>query len=107
MRAVSSLVAVCGLCACQMSAPLQQSAEEVVRGQAKTVINTVVERKMPGLNAAPVTDCIIDNASMDELFTISKATVTGIDDSTVSTVMDVAKRPDTVTCIAKIKLGLN
>ncbi|WP_295535103.1 succinate dehydrogenase [uncultured Thioclava sp.] len=107
MRSLAFLVALTGLCACQMSAPLQQSAEEVARGQAKTVVNTVVESKMPGLNAAPVTDCIIDNASMNEVFTIAKATVTGIDDSTVSTVMDVAKRPDTVTCIAKNKLGLN
>jgi predicted ThiF/HesA family dinucleotide-utilizing enzyme len=107
MRAIVSIVALTGLCACQMSAPLQQSAEEAARGQAKTVVNTVVESKMPGLNAAPVTDCIIDNASMNEVFTIAKAAVTGIDDSTVSTVMDIAKRPDTVTCIAKNKLGLN
>jgi len=107
MRTVASIVALTGLCACQMSAPLQQSAEEAARGQAKMVVNTVVESKMPGLNAAPVTDCIIDNASMNEIFTIAKATVTGIDNGTVSTVMDVAKRPDTVTCIAKNKLGLN
>lgn len=93
---------VLGLSACTLG----QSAEEVARNQAKSVVNTVVAQKMPGVNAAPVTDCIIDNASMSEIYTISKGAVVGVTNDTVSAVMTIAQRPATMQCIAKNGLSL-
>lgn len=106
-RAAIHIAACLALAACQMGTPLQQSAEEVARAQAKSVINTVVAQKMPGVNAAPVTDCIIDNATLPEIFTIAKGAVTGVSNETIATVLSVSKRPETASCIARNTLGLS
>lgn len=86
------------------------TAQEVVtkgtRDTAKTVVNQVVERKFPGLNAAPITDCVIDNASTSEILTIAKASVVGIQPDTVDTVVSISQRPETAACIAKNGLKL-
>ncbi|MFC5737675.1 hypothetical protein DFO80_10643 [Rhodobacter sp. 140A] len=97
-----SLLAAAALSACTMG----QSAEEVARAQAKSVVNGVVAQKMPGVNAAPVTDCIIDNASMGEVYSIAKGAVVGVSADTVSTVMTIAQRPATMSCIARNGLGV-
>lgn len=91
-----------GLSACTLG----QSAEEVARAQAKSVVNTVVAQRMPGVNAAPVTDCVIDNATMSEIYTISKGAVVGVTEETVTTVLSIARRPDTVGCITRNSLSL-
>ncbi|HEY0214609.1 MAG TPA: succinate dehydrogenase [Paenirhodobacter sp.] len=104
MRAIGVLAALTALAACMGSTGL--SPEALARSQAKTVVNSVVAQKMPGVNAAPVTDCVIDNASMSEIYTISKGAVVGVDATTVNTVMTIAKRPDTLNCITKNGLAL-
>ncbi|MFT3689869.1 succinate dehydrogenase [Paenirhodobacter sp.] len=93
---------VLGLSACTLG----QSAEEVARNQAKSVVNTVVAQKMPGVNATPVTDCVIDNASMPEIYTISKGAVVGVSPDTVNAVMTIAQRPATMQCVAQKGMGL-
>lgn len=99
MRAALALVAVLSLAACA-------AGETAVRDQAKGVVNTVVAKKLPGVNAAPVTDCVIDNASMGEVLTIAKGAKLGITDETVKTVMTVFQRPATTQCIANNGLKL-
>lgn len=82
------------------------AADTVARGTAKSVVNGVVAQKFPGVNAAPVTDCVIDNATRFEIFDIAKAGATGVTPSTVETVTTIASRPETVQCISKNGLGL-
>ena len=84
----------------------QDAVTQTTRSSAKSVVNSVVEKRFPGVNAAPITDCIIDNASTSEIFKLAGAAVTGVDDSTIKTVVDITKRPDTTKCIAKASLGL-
>ena len=71
---------------------------EIARDQAKGVVNDVVESKVPGIDATPVTDCVIDNASGSEIVEIAGAAVTGIQDSTVDLVLDIATRHETINC---------
>ncbi len=104
MRVVAILSAVAALSACMGGAGL--SPEALARSQAKSVVNSVVAQKLPGVNVAPVTDCVIDNASMSEIYTISKGAVVGVDAATVTTVMTIVKRPDTLNCITKNGLSL-
>lgn len=99
MRALALILAGLSLAACS-------AGETAVRDQAKGVVNTVVAKKLPGVNAAPVTDCVIDNASMGEVFTIAKGAKFGITEGTVQTVMTVLKRPATTQCIANNGLKL-
>jgi hypothetical protein len=64
-------------------------------------VNSVVAQKMPGLNAAPVTDCIIDAASAGEIVSIAGASVTGVTPSLAEDVLTIAQRPEAVQCIAQ------
>jgi len=98
MRAGGLIIAaLLTLSGCEVAS---QSADELARYQAKSVINGVVAEKLPGVDATPVTDCIIDNATASEILTIAGAAVTGVTPATGQLVLDIAQRPETVQCIA-------
>ena len=99
--------AVLALSACNMGTGIvQQSAEEIARGQAKQVVNGVVQTRFPGVNAAPITDCIIDNATLPEIFEIAKGAATGTTPAATQVVIGIAQRPATITCMTQAGLGL-
>lgn len=97
MRMVWAILALAGLAACDVAT---QVADTEMRGVAKQAINGVVQQNFPGVNAAPVTNCIVDHATPAEIVQIARSALTGVNDETVSTVLGVAQRPETVTCIA-------
>lgn len=74
MRAVAALVALVSLSACmQAGTPGADVVQEGARSVARQSVNNVVAAKLPGVDASPVTDCIIDNATLDELVTIARS----------------------------------
>ncbi|MFQ6547373.1 succinate dehydrogenase [Aestuariibius sp. 2305UL40-4] len=77
------------------------TADTLAREAAKSVVSGVVATRFPGLDVAPVTDCIIDNASSSEILTIARAALTGPDARTTETIVAIAQRPETVRCIAQ------
>jgi len=103
MRGALIIVAFAVLPGCEIAS---QTADELARAQAKSVVNGMVADKLPGVNAAPVTDCIIDNATAGEIITIAGAAVTGMTPETGRIVLDISQRPETVTCIASNGFGL-
>ncbi|SLN29012.1 hypothetical protein ROA7450_01224 [Roseovarius albus] len=103
MRAFVSMMSICTLTAC---AAANDAVDNVARDRAKTVVNGVVEDKFPGVNVAPVTDCVIDAASASEIVSIGSASVTGVTQSTVEKVLEIASRPEAVNCIAENGLNL-
>lgn len=69
------------------------------RAVARNVINAEMQKRLPGVNVAPYSDCIIANATTAELIDIaqmSRAGVAGAADS----VAVIVKRPATTQCIA-------
>ncbi|WP_170162719.1 succinate dehydrogenase [Pacificibacter maritimus] len=84
----------------------EMAVEQTVRSTAKGVINSVISQKLPGVNAEPYVECIVDQASTDELVTLARAAVTGVDNSTVSIVTSIASQPETISCIAQNGLGV-
>lgn len=82
------------------------AADAVARDRAKTVVNGIVSNRFPGVNAAPITDCIIDAASAGEIISIASATATGVTQSTVNKVLEIAQRPEAVNCIAENSITL-
>ncbi len=75
---------------------------EVARSTARSVVNDVVETRFPGVPVTPVTDCIIDNASGSEIVSIAADAVAGQPSpETVSLVIEIAGRPDTVRCFVE------
>ncbi len=103
MRVILAVSAGLLLGACVQA---NDAADTVARNTAKSVVNGVVAQKFPGVNAAPITDCVIDNASRFEIFEIAKAGATGVTPATIETVTGIASRPETVQCISKNGLGL-
>ena len=103
MKRAFAILALSALSACGAA---NDAADAIARDQAKAVVNGVVESKLPGVNAAPVTDCIIDAASAGEILSIAGASVTGVTDKTVDLVLEIAQRPEAVTCIAENSLTL-
>jgi len=86
-------------------ATVDRVTETTTRQSAKTAVNAVVQDRMPGINVEPVSDCIIDNATRGELLALAGTAVTGVTRTTVSTVVEISGRPDTVVCITKSGLG--
>lgn len=100
MRFAAIIGALFMVVGCGGGDAIQQSEQDVARGAAKMVINAAVERQFPQLNASLVTDCIIDNAELDEVLTISRDVVTSPSADTIKLVSDIANRPGTVQCFA-------
>lgn len=84
---------------------LGPAGDMLARDAAKGVVNTVVATRFPGVNAAPVTDCIIDNASGGEIVTIAQAAVVGTTQETTNLIVEIAQRPETVRCTLNNALG--
>ncbi|QBX99638.1 succinate dehydrogenase [Rhodophyticola sp. CCM32] len=97
-RTIFISLLVLTLTACNLA---QDTANTIARDQARGVINGIVAERFPGINAAPVTDCVVDNASAQEILTVARAALVGVTDQTVTTVTGILQRPDTVRCIAE------
>jgi outer membrane lipoprotein SlyB len=97
---------ICAAAILSGCAAANDAADAVARDRAKTVINGVVEERFPGVDVRPMTDCIIDAASAGEIIEIAGASVTGVTQSTVEQVVEIAARPDAVNCIADNSLTL-
>ena len=103
MRLVLACLALAGLAACEAG---NQVADTLARERAKAVVNTVVAQRLPGVNVAPVSDCIIDAASAREIVQIASASVTGVTPEVAQQVIGIAQRPEAVQCIAQNSLIL-
>ena len=103
MRKTGSIIAISLLAACDAAT---KTTDAIARDQAKSVVNSVVTDRFPGVNAAPVTDCIIDAASAGEIVSIASASVTGVTEKTIEQVLNIARRQDAVNCVAENSLIL-
>jgi hypothetical protein len=79
----------------------QTAVTDLSRDAARSVVRPVLADTFPGIPLEPATDCIIDNAEAGELFTLARAAATSPDASTTQTVVDIARRPATLTCFAE------
>jgi len=73
----------------------------LAREAAKGVVTNVLAARYPGVDVAPVTDCVIDNATPAEVLQIAQAAVVGSSAQTTQLVLGIAQRPETVSCIAE------
>ena len=92
-----------GLLGC---AQVSGMAETTARDTAKSVITPIVQARFPGAPVGPATDCIIDNATLSEVFELARAATLGVTPATTDTVIAVASRPETIKCIAQASLPM-
>lgn len=86
---------VLAVSACTTTNPM----EAVARASAKSVVLPVVQQRLPGPQAEAVAVCVIDNASTDEIFTLSRDIGTRAGTSTVQTIATILQRPNTIQCV--------
>ncbi|ADO41313.1 succinate dehydrogenase flavoprotein subunit [Ketogulonicigenium vulgare] len=78
----------------------QDTVTDASRVLAKEAVNNAVAARAPGINVAPVTDCIIDNANGSELLVLATGAVTGtVSAETSQLVRDIATRRGTQNCL--------
>jgi hypothetical protein len=75
------------------------------REQARAVVNADMERRFPGVDVSPVTDCVIDNATNSELFALAGSAASGNSGAGVQTISEILQRPATLRCTAVTFLG--
>ena len=78
--------------------------EDTSRELAKGVVNGVIAEKLPGVDAEPYTDCIIDNASFEEIVQLAQSAATG-GSNAAPLIFEIASRPATTQCLAGNALG--
>ena len=86
---------------------LGPAGDMLARDAAKSVVNSAVQTRFPGIDARPLTDCIIDNASSSEIIQIAESALVGTSQATTNLIVDIAERPETVRCTVNNSLGLN
>lgn len=95
MRVAAALCLV-ALAACT---PLQQDA--LAQDAAKRAVRPVLAERLPGVPVEPATDCVIENATAQEILTLAADAVTGPTASTVEITTRILSRPDTIRCLAE------
>ncbi len=103
IRYASICAALFAMAACSGTGSI--GTDEIARIAAKKVVNGIVQTQLPGVNAAPLTDCIIDQASGAELLQIGQAAALGNNDQATTSVLSIAQRPATIQCAAQDALG--
>lgn len=78
----------------------QDVADQLARQQARTYIDGEVQRRFPGVDATPITNCVIDNASAQEIVTIAGGIAFGNSEAATATVNAILQRPATLQCAA-------
>lgn len=82
-----------------VATPPANVLDEASRQLARGVINSEMQKRLPGVNVAPYTDCVINNATTAELIGIAQASRTGVA-GTADSVASIVSRPATTQCIA-------
>ena len=74
--------------------------DDLARDAARTAVRPVLEDRFPGVPLEPATDCVIENATANEILSLAADAVTGPTANTVEIVSDILSRPATLTCLA-------
>lgn len=91
----AALAALMALSACNAG-----PGTELGRAAARTAVDGVVAQRFPGVPLKPTTDCIIDNATGDEILALAAAAASRDQSAAARTVLGIAQRPEAVQCIA-------
>lgn len=73
--------------------------DQIARNAAKSAVRPVIAERFPGVPLEPSVNCIIDNATADEILALASDTFTGPTEATFETVIRIAARPGTVSCL--------
>ncbi|MEP1199370.1 hypothetical protein [Tateyamaria sp.] len=104
MRALA-LTALITLTACEEAT---RAVDDAARRSAKLAVSEAVVTRFPAVPkelVTPFTDCVIDNASANEIGAFARDAVIGVTEETATLVRTVLERPETQTCV--VQAGAN
>ncbi|MEM6342141.1 MAG: hypothetical protein AAF729_13420 [Pseudomonadota bacterium] len=105
MRWIIATCLVFAIAACEETTA---AVDRVGKQSAKSTVSKVLATRFPSVPQSAVTpfsDCVIDNASLQEIREFAKDAVAGIDEATVILVSTILERPGTQQCIARAGLA--
>lgn len=74
--------------------------QEATRDAARRVVTPILQDRFPGLPAAQLAECVIDNATTYELLEIVEGATVGAGADTYAVVIGIAQRPEVLRCAA-------
>ncbi len=89
-------------------AELQQSTDAVARQSARAAVDEVLVTRFPGVDGSrvtPYTNCLIDNATRSEIANLARAAVVGVNESTMSLIVGMTRRPEISACLLNAGLA--
>ena len=92
---------VLGLGLAALTACSPGAQDEIARSAAKEAVRPVLAERFPGVPLEGATDCVIDNATSQEILALAADAVTGPTASTVEMVAQIVTRPDAVRCLVR------
>lgn len=96
MMRIALLISAVALTACTAA---QQ--DTLAQDAAKRAVRPVLAERLPGVPVEPATDCVIENATAQEILTLAADAVTGPTASTVEITTRILARPETIRCLAE------
>lgn len=100
MKVVLGMPLLLAGCAAAAVGPAAGIVTQATRAAAKATVTQVAAERFPGVPVAPISDCVIDNATIGEIVTLARfAAGTAPTPVVVETVITVVARPDTVVCL--------
>lgn len=85
-----------------------RAVDDAARRSAKLAVSEAVVTRFPAVPkelVTPFTDCVIDNASANEIGSFARDAVIGVTEDTATLVRTVVERPETQSCV--LRAGAN
>lgn len=82
-------------------APPADPVTPAMRSAATQVVNREMARRLPGVNVAPYTNCVMQNATMAEVMDLASMSA-GDNARAAGAVASVVQRPGATQCIAAV-----
>lgn len=93
-RSLILALAVVSLAGCTAA-----TQDQFARGAAKSVVARTAAERLPGVPVEPYTDCIIDNATSQQILALAADSVTGPTASSWEIITGIARKPETLQCL--------
>jgi hypothetical protein len=77
-----------------------QTQDELARAAARSTTSKVLVQRLPGVPLQPAVNCVIDNASAQQIYALAAESVTGPTESTFQVVSGILQKPETLSCLA-------
>lgn len=81
--------------------PPTEQVTPAMRLAAQQVVNREMAKRLPGVNVAPYTSCVMQNANMAEITDLA-AMSAGDNAAAAGAVANIVRRPGTTQCIAAV-----